>query len=112
MVAWRSASNQPCEGKGSISVGEVHEVFEQNSLLLVERWDCAHFYSERLSCDQTTVRINQTLAMDQVYGPLVVDYPRMTGVLLSVNVTLEFTREKQPPKRHVRSSNVVAAGRP
>jgi hypothetical protein len=108
-VSWRMDSSVPCEGKGPIVVGQVHKVIQHAMVVIVEKWDCMNFYLERLYCSQSPDRVNYTLPVTQLFGPLAVSYSKMTGVVKGVNVTLEYSQENQPVLRHDRTGNDIAA---
>ena len=80
---------------------------EIGQLLIVERWECSHYFFEQVECAETVTRKNYTLAMSAVHGPLLVDYPRLTGVVKGVNVSLEYAKEHQLLPRADRANNVL-----
>jgi len=71
-VLWYSESQVPCEMKGDVIVGQVHEVYRTPRIIVAEPWiQFNGFYNETPRYVQTLDRFNFTMSMERVYGPLV-----------------------------------------
>jgi len=71
-VVWYSESQAPCQMKGKLMVGQLHEVYEPSRMVVAEPWVPFNgIYNETPRYVQTLGRINLTMGMERVYGPLV-----------------------------------------